>query len=536
MTRHNLLFPERIFQIRILTCIAFMVIGGRLLYLQIALAHYFTSKCEKNFTRSENVKPARGDILDSTGNLIATNQPVVNVCWRGTGNRRLTEEQKQTVLQLLTIITSNKSADEMIQMISGTERRYGELVLAHDINHEQLSRIEELLGTHPNVLLKTGFRRYYPHGTHASHILGYLNQQDGQTTGRYGLERQMDAVLKGESGLVTHTINSRGKRIAQLQIIPDQTGATVQTTLNMKLQALCENVFPPGKSGSIIMMNPNDGAIHALLSHPNFDPNLFLRPIAPSAWELMQQECPFINRALGACYPPGSIFNLITISAALEQGLIKPNDTWQCIGYNTVGQRKYWCHKHDGHGEISITQAVALSCNTLFFEFGKQLDIDLLAQYARIFGIGTPTRIVLPESTGLMPTTQWKETVKHEQWWPGETLSVTIGQSFVLTTPMQVARMIGGICTGQLVKPRILTDEAVEHEALALQPKTIKFLKRSMRKVIRHDTDHRTSRMLDIELYTKTSTTQLSSMREQSDNEKTSRAWLVCCLLQISRA
>ena len=216
-------------------------------------------------------------------------------------------------------------------------------------------------------------------------------------------------------------------------------GNDLHTTIDIELQHLCEKVFPESRTGTFILLNPADGAIVALVSRLHFDPNIFLDPISYETWQGLQEKNPFLNRAFDASYPAGSTFKLVTISAALETGIIAEDELWNCKGYTLFGNRKYWCARRSGHGEISIKKAVAESCNTLFFEIGKKIDIDVLANYAHKFGLGKKTNVVFSEKVGLVPNREWKFDYKGECWWPGETLSVTIGQSFLLTTPIQIA-------------------------------------------------------------------------------------------------
>jgi penicillin-binding protein 2 len=277
------------------------------------------------------------------------------------------------------------------------------------------------------------------------------------------------------------------------------------------------------------LLNPRDGSLISLVSRPNFDPNIFLDPISPVAWQSLQQSNPFLNRALDASYPSGSIFKLITISAALENNIIDADSLWNCKGYTLFGKRKYWCARRSGHGEVSMTQAVAESCNTLFFEIGKKIDIDLLAEYAHKFGLGQKTNSILPEKSGLVPNREWKMDCKGERWWPGETLSVAIGQSFLLVTPMQIARMIGAIFTGYLVSSRLLIDEPVITFPLDIQPETINFLKKSMKMVVRQGTGRSVRKIKDIKIYAKTSTAQTSDYAKRKLDEKyLEHGWFVC--------
>ena len=273
-------------------------------------------------------------------------------------------------------------------------------------------------------------------------------------------------------------------------------------------------------------MDPENGDLQAVVSRPSFDPSLFLESISNQTWHELQKNNPFINRALNP-YPPGSIFKLVTVSAALESKLLDPERMWHCKGYVIFSNRKYWCHHRWGHGELNTIQAVAQSCNVLFYEIGKRIDIDLLAQYAHKFGLGEPTGTLFPERKGIVPSREWKDETKGEPWWPGETLSVTIGQSFLLSSPLQIARMIASIFTGYLVKPRILQHEPIESVPLTMKQETIDFLQRSMKWVVKRGTGKRVN-VKDIKIYAKTSTAQISDFSKRKlGTEFLEHAWFV---------
>ena len=189
---------------------------------------------------------------------------------------------------------------------------------------------------------------------------------------------------------------------------------------------------------------------------------------------------PFLNRAFNACYPPASPFKLIAMSAACETGLITPEDTYNCRGYTLFKKRRYYCNNHYGHGVLNIKDSVAHSCNIPCFEIAQKISIGYTRWYAEKFGLGSKTNIIFQEKQGLVPSNEWKILNKGERWWTGETLSASIGQSFLLATPIQVACMISSIFTGYLVTPRVVEDTPVETKPLEILPNTIDFLRDSM--------------------------------------------------------
>ncbi len=504
-----------------ITCVVFAIIAMRLFILQITLSETFVKQGQRNFIRTEKIASPRGNILDRNGVLLVTNRPVNSIYWSGSGSRSLTADQSTIITEIEQILGLDLyQSDTRKSDLQQAERRYKKLLLARDLSIEQLSKIQERIPQHPNIIIATDFERLYPFHSFASHILGYLGNIQSSHEGRMGIEKVCDDLLKGQDGSILKIINSFGKSLSETTIEQPNVGNEIRTTIDATLQSIVESVFPKLYAGAFIIMNPADGSILALCSQPSFDPNIFLKPILHDEWVTIQSsKQPFINRAFSAHYPPGSIFKLISMSAALETGLVRPDSTVFCGGNCTFAGRKYWCHNKHGHGRLTAGEALEQSCNIIFFETAKKIDIDVLADYAYRFGLGQKTNSLFPELDGLVPSRAWKRAVKGEKWWPGETLSASIGQSFLLATPIQVARMIGSIFTRYLVKPRILLDEPIEKKPLNIKLETLEFLRNSMQKVVTVGTGRR-SRVKDIQVYAKTSTAQTSDLSKREMGEQ----------------
>ncbi len=509
--------------------ITFAIIIVRLVHLQIVQQHTFFTKSRKNFLRVETIAPLRGNILDRHGQLLATNRPMTNLFWEGTGKVKLSPEQCTTIEILETILEKPIFADEQLfDQLKYAERRYQKILLASDISFEKLSQIVEQFPDNKNVLVSTHFKRFYPYNSFASHILGYLTRMDMEMYGKMGLEKVFEDTLRGEHGQKLKTINSIGRNLTEVEIKKASAGKNIQTTLDIDLQNIVESVFPQEYVGTFIVMDPQDGSILALLSHPHFDPALFLEPLPEDDWRSLQEKQPFLNRAFNACYPPGSIFKLVTVSALMESGYITPESCWHCKGFSEFAGRQYWCNNRHGHGLLNVEQSLAHSCNIMFYEMGKKINIDMLADYAHRFGLGKKTNIIFAEKEGLVPSSAWKKRVKGERWWPGETLSASIGQSYALVTPIQVACMISSIFTGYLVTPRILMEQPVCQESLHISLETRKFLQQSMQKVVHQGTGQRVKTIKDIKIFAKTSTAQTSGWEKRDlGTEFLEHGWFV---------
>lgn len=500
---------------------AFSLLAARLAYLQLWLSRDLLIQSEKNFTRIQTIDSPRGNIIDCEGRLLATNRPTVNLFWLGGGKRSFTEKDLADLKSLQTILGKPILDDvSFFDELRTAERRYQKCVLAKDLTLEQLGKVQELFPYHAQISVATHFKRLYPYNQMASHVLGYLGILDSGHYGKMGLEKLYEEELRGEFGSLAHTINSVGKNIATKEVKKNQAGKDIQTTLDIDIQEIMQESFPEESNGAFIVMDPEDGSLLGVLSRPEFDPSLFLDPILLLDWNNLQEHKPFLNRAFAATYPLGSIFKLVTASAALEQGLITPESSCNCTGEIVFGGSVFRCHSHYGHGRLDAYQALAESCDIFFYEIAKRIDIDTLARYANIFGLGQPTGTPFPEKSGLIPTRAWKRATFGEKWWTGETLSVSIGQSFVLVTPIQIARMISSIFTGNLVTPRIRIDDEVIREPIKLQRATRMFLQESMRLVITAGTGQSMSYVKNIAVYGKTSTAQTSSLEKRTLGKK----------------
>lgn len=507
--------------IGIILC-SFSAIILYLFHLQINLQLNFFKLGQQNFLRYEKVNSPRGNIIDAEGNLLATNRPVYSIYWQGRGEKKLSSDHNRIVAELKEIISF---PDEIIEKLTIAEKQRQQIQIAYDVSFEQLSRILEYFPNHKNISIKKQFKRFYPHKHIASHVVGYLGL-DLESTGKMGLELICNDALKGQSGEIIKIINSIGHNLASYQVKQALAGDTLQTTLNLGLQLIAEEVFPEEYEGTCIVLNPRTGAVEVILSRPSFDPNIFLRAINPEEWQTLQEKKSFINRALNALYPPASLFKLVTLSAALERHIITPETRWYCPGYSMFAERAYHCSKLTGHGALSTEQALAHSCNIPFFEIGKKLKIDTLAEYAYKLGLGTKTNILFHEKTGLVPTSEWKKKIKGERWWPGETLSAAIGQTFILVTPMQVACMISALCEGYFVQPRILAVEPLAKRPIDLRSDTLHFLRGCMENVIKYGTGLYLRNLPGFKIYGKTGGAQTSSLKNRDlGKEHIPHAW-----------
>lgn len=503
----------------------------RLFHFQIIEHEKFEASGKKNFLRMKVIPAQRGNILDSNGIALATNQPITKLIWKGSGNHHLSIEQQEAVNKIYTILHREPISKGQIQR---AEKYALDITIAERISQEELSQIAEQCSDVENIHFTTSFHRFYPYNNVASHLLGYLGDLSESAEGKMGLEKICQETLQGDPGILMQSTNSFGSLLDSQELKQGNAGEDIVTSIDLDLQLMLEKTLEEEETGSCIIFEPKTGYIKALVSKPNFDPSIFSEKLHDEQWQKLQKNKVFLNRAFNATYPPASIFKLVTISAALEEKIINQDSRFFCCGYTHFKGRDYHCNKHEGHGYVSTEDSLALSCNIPFFEIAKKIHIDTLADYAFRFGLGNKTNIPFSEQTGLIPTNKWKIKNKGERWWTGENLSACIGQSFLLVTPIQIACMIGAIFHGNLIKPRILINQPLEKTPINIQPQTRQFLQLCMKSASKFGTAKRTNRIGNLIIYAKTGTAQTKTRKnhelpqEAKIKEDKEHAWFVC--------
>lgn len=516
----------KIFKIFYVFSGAVLIILVRLFYLQIEQGSFFKTMGQNNFLRTEVIPPLRGNLLDCNGVVLASNRPVYNLYWQGGLAEKLSTYHIALLKKLETVVGETLSSEENLKILQEAERCASRILLKSDLSFDQLCQISEQCSNVASLVIENRFKRIYPYQSLASHVLGYLSRVEN--VGREGLESAVQNELEGQKGYRVHVINATGKMLEQRVSKQAIAGANIALTLDYELQAAAEAVFGADQLGAFILMDPETGAIRTLVSFPNFDPNIFLESITQEEWqEKMIVNRPLLDRATCAIYPPASLFKLVTFAAGLEEKVIDPHSVIDCQGHIMFCGRPYHCMRHTGHGPLIPRQALGVSCNIPCFTIAKKMKADKLAEYAGWFGLGKKTDFLLPEKSGLVPSSSWKKTVKNERWWGGETLSMSIGQSYLLVTPLQIIRMVASICTGYLVKPRILQSEEIKKENLKFRPETLKLLREGMKEAVNVGTVRILSLISGFDVHAKTGTAQTCSLdKEKHFKHQYEHAWV----------
>lgn len=423
--------------------------------IQILHYHYYKELSMKNITKKVEIFAPRGLILDRKGNVIAENRNVLSL----TLKRESLQKKEEIIRRVSKLIALDRSyIDKEIER----KRSLPYLVpvlLKKNVKFEELSLIEARKTDFPELSVISEPVRYYPYGEIASHVLGYvgsLSREDAfiykdlnptSTIGKAGIERFYDTLLRGENGWIEYVVDSQGKIIKKKDSIPSQIGNSLKLTIDVPLQKYVEEQLKE-KRGAVIVMDPRDGGILALASSPSFNLTLFTPYLLPENWLFLSQnpEKPLINRAIQGLYSPGSIFKIILALAGMQEGIINPETTIFCPGYINVGSEIYRCWRGEGHGHTNLYRAIVESCNVYFYNLGRRLGPERIRKYANLLGLGELTGVDLPEEMkGILPYPKWKEEVRKEPWYEGDTVILSIGQGYVLLTPLQVASLISTV-------------------------------------------------------------------------------------------
>ena len=329
----------------------------------------------------------------------------------------------------------------------------------------------------PGTDIDVGEVRTYPYGLTTSHVLGYvgtasekeLDTDDdddnavltipGFRIGKVGIEQQYDLPLRGTAGDVQMEVNARGSVVREMARSDARPGADLTLNLDIGLQQFMHQRLAKEEGAGAVLLDIHSGAVLALASQPGFDPNLFTYGISSEDWAALNNDehSPMLNKVVSGVYAPGSTFKPIVAMAALEADVVDPDATVFCPGYYTIGDYKFHCWKHGGHGRVNMHEAMAGSCDVYFYDLGHRTGIDRIQAMARRFGLGAKLGIDLPhERGGFVPSRAWKLATRAQAWQQGETLIAAIGQGYMLASPLQLAIMAARIGNGgKAVIPRM---------------------------------------------------------------------------------
>ncbi len=435
-------------------------------FLQIIKGKEFARQAESNYQKSIVLKPDRGLIKDRFGKILATSIPSFNIAIRRENRSDITDSIGN-VSEMLKM-----SKEDLIERWNEMKHRpeTEPFIVKEDSDFKDMAYVESRRYEDSDIIVQEESKRSYC-GKEVAHVLGYIGEVSeeeiggrdlnvGDIVGKAGIEKSFDEILRGIKGKQWIEVDSFGRKIRDvpMEYKPPTAGTEIHLTIDWKLQKKLDEAFQ-GESGAAVFMNPNDGAIYALYSSPTFDPNDFAGHLTFEKWKeyCLDPDHPLLNRATQAVYPPGSTFKVLVAIAALEKGLINEGTQYYCSGSTVIHNRRLYCWHRGGHGFVNLRKALIHSCNIYFYNLGKNLDIDDIKSCAEKYGLGKATGIDLGyELVGLIPDREWKQKQHGEEWYKGETVSVSIGQGPILVTPMQMACFISKIANGGVkIKPHI---------------------------------------------------------------------------------
>ncbi|MFH1829775.1 MAG: penicillin-binding protein 2 [Pseudomonadota bacterium] len=472
----------------------FVVIVGRLYYLQIIKGRFYHFFSTENSIKAISVPAARGMIFDRRGQVLVDNRPLFNI----TITPQYVVDPKRMVDTLYSLLLVPKSEIEEVWEKRKKQPSYQPLIIKEDASRNEIALIRAHKNplTDPNdpydlrgIDVEVNYQRNYSEGNIATHVLGYVREIDPEMLTRYkkefpgiyhrgdyvgirGLEEKWDLVLRGKDGYEEHVVDAVGRQVdyegiaSELSHEPSVVGESLKLTIDRDLQEVAKELFGERK-GAAVAIDPNDGAILAMYSSPSYDLNWLVGPGGSQYWNQISSspEKYLLNRAIQGGYPPGSTYKILTAIAALSEGVVKPDENIVCRGSYVFGGRPYHCWAKGGHGPISIHRAIVASCDVFFYNMGLRLGVDRLAKYANILSLGRKTGVPLSgEKEGLIPTSEWKEKRFGVPWQAGENLSIAVGQGYDVVTPIQNALLAAQVANGGKKLELHLVDTAFDVE------------------------------------------------------------------------
>ena len=482
-------------------------LGLRMRSMQLDQADDYRLLADENRINIRLLPPSRGLIFARDGTLLAGNEQNYRVV--------MTREDAGDIddvldrISRLIPLTDEAIAEAKNEMLRRSP--FVPVTVADWLTWDEIARITVNAPALPGVTAEVGLSRTYPLGADFSHIVGYvgpvsdydLSRIDDQDPllqiprfqiGKTGVENKLERELRGSAGTRRIEVNALGRIMRELDRVEGKPGKDIQLTLDSQLQSYAEARLE-GESAGAIVIDLENGDLRAIGSAPGFDPNLFVRGISVKDWTDLNENPyrPLAAKAYQGTYPPGSTFKMITAIAAAEEGLIDPEETVFCNGYTEVSNTRFHCWKRSGHGNINLHESIKQSCDCYYYEICQRVGIDKMAELAKTLGLGVEHKLPLSAvASGLAPDKAWKRRVKGEEWRIGDTVNASIGQGYVLASPLQLAVMTARIASGRSISPRLIhTIDGIEQrsgagESLGLNENTLRRIRQGMEAVSNH--------------------------------------------------
>ncbi|MDI9392609.1 MAG: penicillin-binding protein 2 [Synergistota bacterium] len=473
MSSDRISLPIRLNVWRAIIMVSLVVLVVALFRLQVLQSDLYVNLAARNRLRLVRMPPARGRILDVNGTVLATNVQTFDLMVYP-----LDLQDKETAEEVSRFLKARGIPLEVEQMLERVRKEftvpYRAVTLLPDLTLAQLSSLVSDPDFPRQLFPVPVWRRVYPAGPLVAHVLGYVGEvtreelerfspgdyRGGDHVGKGGVEEFYESVLRGTPGQEAIEVDARGRKVKRVGFIEPGQGEDLELALDLGAQRLASELMA-GRVGAVFAMDVHNGNVKVLFSSPNFDANPLAWGISSREWnELMRDPVrPMLNRVIAGTYPPASTFKVVPAFAALAENAVTRRTTFTCTGGMRVGNRFFRCWKRDGgHGPVNVVKGLRDSCDVFFYQAGLRTGIDALVKWGAVFGVGEPTGIDLPgEARGNIAGPAWKLERFRERWYPGDTANYSIGQGFLLLTPIQLARIYAAIANGgKLVTPRLL--------------------------------------------------------------------------------
>jgi penicillin-binding protein 2 len=503
-------------------------------FVQLVQGDYYRELAENNRLRKLPVKAPRGLIYDRKGRLLVENVPSYNLMLDRSRSADL-----ERSLEFAAMVLARPLA-ELQRLMAGYAAipNFKPVLLAENLTLSEVARLGVEGLEYPEFEVEVQHLRLYRHGPQTAHLLGYLGEatqeeidaskgayQPGDLVGKKGVEQTYDLALRGKDGERLVVVDSRGELLKDYRREPAVPGRPLRLAIDLDLQQEAARWFDgPEKVGAVIAMDPRNGEILALVSAPSYNPNLFARRLQRADWQALIDDPnhPLQNRAIQNTYSPGSTFKIVMETAGLTEGVFNVHTGVGCAGAKTFYGRPFRCWRAGGHGVVNAHSAFKVSCDVYFYTLGQKLGIERIARYARLFGLGSPTGIDIDgEKRGLVPDPEWSLEARKHPWYPGETISVSIGQGPVLITPLQMAEMTALVANGGYrVTPHLLKDAKLPPPGrVAFDEGALEAVRGGMRAVVNEPggTGYGSVRLPGVEIAGKSGTVQVIAYSQRID-------------------
>jgi penicillin-binding protein 2 len=473
----------------------------RMRYLQVDQAAQYRMLAEENRVNIRLIPPDRGELFDRNGVVLAQNSPSYRIIIV----REAAGDVEQVIARLSQLITLDPEDIDRAMTEMHRSAPFLPVTLTDQISWDDIARVSVNAPALPGITPEVGLTRFYPRQSDFAHVIGYVGpvsesdlskiEEPDQVLriprfqiGKVGLEEKREDLLRGKAGAKRVEINATGRVMRELSRREGRPGTDLQLTVDAELQGYVQARLG-SESASVVVIDCETGDLRAIASSPSFDPNLFVRGISSADYTALTSDPyrPLANKSVQGTYPPASTFKMVGAMAALEDDLLDPEDTVYCRGYLDISGRRFHCWKRSGHGAMDMQNAIKQSCDVYFYELGMKTGIDRISAMSNKFGLGI--RHDLPMSAvakGLTPTREWKERAHGRSWLIGDTVNASIGQGYVLSSPLQQAIMTARLATGRNVTPRLIKSiDGVEQpggggEGMGMNENNLRRMRRAM--------------------------------------------------------